>query len=348
MSGAELRSRWGDSVCAVLDGLDPGRLRIAGSAVTRYEKCRDVDVFTDSHAAFAELLHRGSAVGIHPTLLQFPVEELQDRMSFCQCCVASGVDGSLSFGRSYTEDLNLRFNLESVSAFPSLLAIGHAIKKLRARGFVLPGGEWSRVVVSLHQDLVHLSHLVQCEVGEALTEVLAQSSAVIAGGYFRDALMGRRPKDVDVFCYGGAEKWGALCSGILALGLEEVQFEIPPGKRVNLRKFRRADGLELDVIDYGFVHRAEHVVETFDFSINMLWYDPLACTIRGSSKWDPTEIVRHIVKRELHVGDNLWYRAGQRRAIKRWARFRKDGFVADGENVGMYRNYVRMFAQKEM
>ena len=48
--------------------------------------------------------------------------------------------------------------------------------------------------------------------------------------------------------------------------------------------------------------------------------------------------------RRLVVGDNMWYRAGLYRALKRWQRFRGDGYVADAENTAKYAEYVKLFS----
>jgi hypothetical protein len=157
---------------------------------------------------------------------------------------------------------------------------------------------------------------------------------------------GRCPKDIDVFVPAG-RRWSELCENIAQV-LEEIDFDKPAGSRVNLRKFRAKsrcpghEALVVDVIDYGFVHSAAHVVETFDFACNTLWWDPASRTgIQGGFALSAPEVVWHIRQRKLVVGNNLWYRASPGRALMRWQRFRRDGYVADAENAAKYSFYVK-------
>jgi hypothetical protein len=147
--------------------------------------------------------------------------------------------------------------------------------------------------------------------------------------------------------------WDRLCEALSGF-LEEVKIDCPPRKRLNLRKFKaisrcpRQENLVLDVIDYGFVHRPEHVVETFDFSANCMWWAPGSDRdIQGSAQYPPEEIVRHIRGKILKVGDNMWYKAGPFRALSRWQRFRNDGYVADEETTKKYKEYVHQMLGKE-
>jgi hypothetical protein len=55
----------------------------------------------------------------------------------------------------------------------------------------------------------------------------------------------------------------------------------------------------------------------------------------------PADILEDIRLRRLIVGDNMWYRASPGRALMRWQRFRRDGYVADAENAAKYSFYVK-------
>jgi hypothetical protein len=174
-------------------------------------------------------------------------------------------------------------------------------------------------------------------IGRDTLSTIASHGGIVAGGCFRDLLVGIDPKDVDVFVPGDGE-WDSLCSR-LSETLGEVDFA-PSGKRVNVRKFVAGETV-LDVIDYSFVSRKEHVVETFDFSANMLWLDPEDLEVKGSSRWSAGEVTAHIRGKKLKVGDNLWYRAGLARSLKRWQRFRGEGYEPEGEDLEKYREYVK-------
>lgn len=339
-------SEWGEKVARALRNINPERVRIAGSAVINPRLAADVDVFTDCEDTFSRLLFVSHGTSLHPTLLRrTKLEELPDVLSFSNCAKVAKVNGEIVYGSRFTGSNVLQFNPQSIREFSD---IRHVIKigcKMATRGFVLPPATVARAWIHLGSGLTRLAalaNLVKETIGSEIHELLAQHRAIVAGGFLRDELMGKAPKDLDIFVV-GENHWEKLCAALLSLQLTEIKFDTPPGKRVNLRKFRAADGTVLDVINYGFVHQTQHVVDTFDFTVNMLWYDPLTQLVRGSSTYEAALICRDISERRLVVGDNLWYRAGKGRALKRWQRFRDEGFVPESSEVIKYSTYVRQF-----
>ena len=327
------------------------RVRLAGSALD-YHSPNDVDVFTDHPGIFARLLGAGPAPGLHPVLLDpkvTPVAELHHRMSWAQCCMTADATGFRYIGRNHTRSHVLRFNPESAVQFTSAKSVLAAAAKLVERGYRLPFEERMRVWTVLGDNddalLRVMGRLLESRLSPNVVLMLREHGAVVAGGVFRDMLLGREPKDIDVFVPGAPEAWERLCSALAADGCEEIQLEKPNGSRVNLRKFRDpATGSELDVIQYGFVQRPEHVVETFDFRLNALWRDPATGAILGPADGGAREAVEDVRRKRLVVGDNLWFRAGLARSLKRWERFTRDGFVADEKNKAKYREYVALMA----
>ena len=341
----------------LLAHLDPASIRVVGSALLGRDH-NDVDVVVeDGSIAASVLLARGKALGVHPLIVSREfLDSIQDLMTWRNCCVAATPDGMLVTGRPHLKhEQRLVFNPASLCLFHNWGQITRSGAKLEQRGFILTEVEKHRVALhhSLHrrrldQALEHLGEIVERTLGDAVLDLLDEHSAVVAGGFLRDELDGRAPKDLDVFIPARCD-WTGLCDKLLGAGLREIQFNIPPGGRVNLRKFVSQsdafghDNLVLDVIDYGFIQRREHVVETFDFAQNMLWFNPSNRRVRGSSRHDAAAVVRYIQERQLVVGDNLWYRAGMARALKRWQRFVRDGYVADPENIAKYRAYLSLF-----
>ena len=326
-------------------------VRVAGSSLDR--TCtRDVDVFTDDPGIFARLVGADPALRLHPVLLDpavTPASELHHHMSWTYCCATADADGHVHLGRNHSRSDVLQFNPESVRQFTSARAVLAAAAKLVERGFRLPFEERMRVWTVLGENdaalLRVMGRLIESRLNPAVLLRLREAGAVVAGGVFRDMLLGREPKDIDVFVPGSPEAWERLCSALAADGCEEIQLEKPAGKRVNLRKYRDpATGSELDVIQYGFVQRPEHVVETFDFRLNALWWDPATGIVRGPLDGGAREVVEDVRRRRLVVGDNLWFRAGLARSLKRWERFTRDGFVADEKNKAKYREYVALMA----
>lgn len=336
-----------------LERLAPGSAKVFGSALLQTGGADlDIAVAERDDATFAYLLNIAPAHGIHPVRLpQWLFDDLHNRLSWKNmCATADARTGEAVLGREHVSGRELVFNPLSRDAFPDLREVVRSARKLSERhGFSPPGSsEKLRAQLHLHGNVASLADLARETLTDQIVHILAAFGAVVAGGFFRDEVDGRSPKDIDVFVPAGRD-WSALCFE-LSTWLEELEFEKPDGKRVNLRKFRarsRVPGHEMlviDVIDYGFVHAPEHVVETFDFSCNTLWWDPSLDGIHGGFGLTPGQVVDHIRNRRLVVGDNMWYRAGLYRALKRWQRFRGDGYVADAENTAKYAEYVKLFS----
>ena len=338
-----------------LDRLTPGSAKVFGSALWEAVP-GDIDIAVpeDDDATFSYLLNISTAHGIHP--MRFPrhvFDNLHDLLSWKNmCATADARTGEIVVSRSFVEGRTIQFNPASKVAFPDPKMVRRAATKLEARGGHVPDSERARFSLHLLGNIDALETIAREALTERVVWLLAGHGAAVAGGFFRDEVDGRAPKDIDVFVPAG-HNWEQLCNDLAEI-LEEVEFEKPDGKRVNLRKFRAKSNcpghemLVLDVIDYGFVHSTAHVVETFDFSCNTLWWD-LTCRhgIQGGFDLTASQVVEHIRQRKLVVGDNLWYRAGRYRALKRWQRFKQDGYVADEANVKKYAEYVKLFPGKE-
>jgi hypothetical protein len=189
-----------------------------------------------------------------------------------------------------------------------------------------------------------LSEIAIVQLGETLSQMIADENGIVAGGYFRDIINNKQPKDMDIFIPSSGN-WESLCNDLSDI-LEEIDF-LPSGQKsrnVNLRKFKLPNSnTVLDVISYNFVTNKEHIVETFDFSINCLWSNlRKASSINGGLNYTAEEIISHITDKKLIVGGNMWFKAGTGRALMRWERFRKEGYIADAENCAKYSRYVKM------
>ncbi len=339
----------GTSVRRALERLTPGSAKIFGSALLGGGNDVDIAVRDTDTLTIAYLLNVSSALGMHPVVLPAPVyENLHDLLSWKNCCMtACARTGEVTYSRHFTEARDLEFNPASRLAFPDLPTVVKSAKKLEAKGFTIPESEKFRAQLHLNDCVSSLGDLARLALTERIVEIVAAFGGIVAGGFFRDEVDGRAPKDIDVFVPAGRD-WNGLCFE-LSTWLEEIEFEKPEGKRVNLRKFRaksRVPGYEMlviDVIDYGFVHEGMHVVETFDFSCNTLWWEPGAFGVKGGFGRSAKQVVDDIRNRRLVVGDNMWYRAGLYRALKRWQRFRGDGYIADAENTQKYSKYVKLF-----
>ena len=333
----------------VIERLAPGDAVVVGSALFGPDH-GDVDVAVEAgdDRTMAFLLGVAGGTAIHPVPVpRGTLGRIQDLMSWKNCCAAVTPAGEVRVGRHFVQGTELAFNPASAPVFPDFRTVVMAAKKMERRGFVVPPAEKARAELHLTRNVDSLVKIAREALTDQVVYLLAGRGAVVAGGFFRDEVDGRAPKDIDVFVPAG-RGWSELCDELAGV-LEEVEFEVPRGKRVNLRKFRARspvhghENLVIDVIDYGFVHADEHVVETFDFSVNCLWWSPGDWHVRGSAAHPAEEVVRHIRERRLVVGDNMWYRAGLYRALKRWQRFRGDGYVADEENVRKYQEYLRLF-----
>lgn len=345
----DIAGRIGQDVHRVMQCLPVGSAKIFGSALTHPETAGDVDIAVCEIRTYdiSALLHASIGTRVH--VLPLPPDtfhDLHNVLSWKNCLVTATSDGHLTYGDEYLDGAELHFNPRSRAAFPSFRSAVKAATKMAARGYDVPASERARASVILAHHHEALDTLVREALGEDVVHLLAAHGAVVAGGFLRDEIDGRPPKDLDVFVPAGGD-WEGLC-GEIGGALEEVDFEKPEGrKRVNLRKFAaksRCPGHErliVDVIDYGFVHEGAHVVETFDFAHNMLWWDPAGGAVRGSKDHDAGAVVRSIRERKLVVGNNLWYRASAGRAMKRWQRFRRDGYVADAKNIELYSSYVK-------
>lgn len=348
---------WSPYEDEVLQHLPAGRARVAGSAVMTHGGHNDLDVFVEDHddATFSRLLLAAASSKmqrIHPVRIPSGyLENLQNHMSWQNCALIGNQDGTIVEGDDYVPTGGLVFNPASKPVFPSSRSALKAADKLVQRGYHLSSAEKARCELHLEGHTQCLATIARHSLGHTVTSSLIKHGAIVAGGFLRDEIDAKRAKDIDIFVPSSGD-WAGLCEE-LSCTLGEVVFNAPPGKRVNLRKFKAAshvhghEDLILDVIDYGFVHEKKHVVETFDFQHNMLWWDPASGGVEGSLTHSAGDILHLIRTRKLIVGDNLWYRSSHTRSIRRWARFRAEGYVADELNIAKYSDYVHVLQERE-
>jgi hypothetical protein len=179
--------------------------------------------------------------------------------------------------------------------------------------------------------------LIHSSLGEELIEKLKEHNGIISGGCMRDLILGDEAKDWDLF-FIDEDDWNEFNE---VLNEFEVQFHNSALGKVNVRKFS-INGNDIDSIYYSHVKHLEHVADTFDFTINMLWFDPKDDTIKGSYKYSLEQIVDDVTNKRLVVNDNIWYRTAYFRAIKRYDRFREAGYTIDEENIEKYKAYLEL------
>jgi hypothetical protein len=333
----------------------PGDAKVFGSSLLGGD-FGDIDLAIASNdtMTMAFLLATAASTRIHPVhIRQTCYEELQDYISWRNLCATSDLRGEMKISALYIDSKTLVFNPKSKTLFPDFHTVMRAAKKLEQRGYTMGTGERWRAEWHLTGDLEALASVCYAATGPALAKRMSDNRAIVAGGFLRDEAQGVAPKDMDIFTH-TEQEWNAMCEAMLDLGFEEITFDIPPGKRVNLRKFRAASPLHgheclvYDVINYDFVSSKEHIVETFDFRHNMVWWDPASHEVRGptASFGGIQAAMEDIRLKRLVVGDNLWYRAGLARALMRWQRFRREGYTADEANVRKYQEYVKLFQGK--
>jgi hypothetical protein len=172
---------------------------------------------------------------------------------------------------------------------------------------------------------------------QGFLKVLQKNNGILGGGCLRDIINRKKVKDWDVF-FVTKEDWENFNSEMKKY---EITFTNSKLDKVNVRKFK-IDKCLIDSIYYLHVQRVEHVVETFDFTINMLWYNPKDNQLHGTMEYSAEEIINQIISKQLIVGDNLWYRASFFRALKRYDRFRQEGYTIDQINIDKYKRYISL------
>jgi hypothetical protein len=327
-------------------------IRIAGSAL--YDpNYHDIDVFIDdtNDFLFAYLLHYSKKLNLHPIKIPKNIfNNLEDYLSWKNTCVITKLDGTIHFGKPYSESMTLQFNPISKTYFNSLSKVITAGKKLeKSMTKILPDCEVARASLHLTKNVQELNTILLNVFNPNIIQYLIDVNGIVAGGILRDEIQGKSVKDIDIFIPSSGD-YTKFCE-YLSKELKEIQFNNLNKKLVNVRKFKfhsTVSGYEditLDVIDYKFVKNKEHITETFDFLHNMLWWDPATQLISGVRSASADEILDCILNYKLIVGDNLWFRAGKFRALKRWERFRRDGYTPDLENIRKYQEYMKIFFQ---
>jgi hypothetical protein len=321
-------------------------VRIFGSSTITESGWGDIDVAATAGEVFALLLHKAmnydGTPGIHPVIMsKEQILDLHNLMSWKEFGRTIAPNGEVFTSDDFNSGHELHFNPRSQFLFNSASAALRNAHKLEKRQVVLPKIEEAKCRACLQHSPKAIVDVLELTLEPWIMKLLEENKATIAGGFLRDTLFGKVPKDLDIFVVNGGD-WEGLCNK-LAQKLKEVDFRNGKERgRINLRKFAY-NGITLDVIEYGFVWRKEDVVQTFDFFHNMLWYDPaIPGKLFGKDSLNDAKSIIYInLKKQLIVGDNLWFKASLTRAIYRWNRFRKEGYVPDEANRLKYSNYVK-------
>jgi len=189
-----------------------------------------------------------------------------------------------------------------------------------------------------------LKNYINNDLSLEIIELIKKYSGVIAGGYLRDHILDLNPRDLDLF-FININDWNNFNDEVLLLkGVKKVEFlskkVLDSKPKLNVKKFSY-NGIEMDSIYYLHVQKEEHITETFDFTCNMIMYDPLEEKLTGSLSYDLNIVLNHILERSLIVGDNLWFKATRTRALTRYDKFvNEKGFTMDDENKLKYKYYI--------
>lgn len=143
----------------------------------------------------------------------------------------------------------------------------------------------------------------------------------------RDFFLGKPSKDLDVF-FVNKESWEGF-SDSLGESFEELRTN--GMKKMCVRKFRVGESV-VDAVLFKNVTQSRHIVDTFDFTINMLWLDPESLELRGSSRYSADEILQHIREKMLIPGESLWFKGNLHRYLRRYERFRSEGYSMTDED----------------
>jgi hypothetical protein len=306
-------------------------VRVGGSVLDPNAGFKDFDIFCEQKD-FAEVLYRCKGTSCHPIMVK-DIKDLHNRLTFWNHYVIHP-DGTIYRGEQHTESNELKFNERStfwwdemshMKTLKKLLDRGHTIDKYQRDRFSYCVNKFQLLSMFDHR----IVNLLRAKPG----------TTAIAGGFFRDFVQGKPSKDVDVFIC-DVDHYNWVCEELYKLNGVEIEFIKSP--KVNVRKFK-IENIVYDIINYGFVKRGQHVVDTFDFTINMLWYDPDDKMHHGPNLYGGFEgALEDICERRLVVGDNLWFKASTGRALRRWERFKNDGFVPDEAAVSKYKRYVEI------
>jgi hypothetical protein len=336
-----------------------GLAKVIGSALS-CDKPNDIDVIVsenDPTQIFAELLFWSKAYNVHPIQVSDKdFKNIHNLMAWnCDCVSSDTVSNLLLYGELYADwrtTKELKFNEASLKIFNNYDKSLAGLKKKINRGLKITDLEkfyfeslFDRYDMLNDKISSELSMFLDTYYGDIITSRrslrghLSKFKYAIAGGCIRDIILEKPIKDIDIFVVNENEY--NKMTDFLATVMEEIIIPESSTKKINLRKFKLIDtNVVLDVIHYGFACKVEHVVETFDFSINMLWYDVKYETVEGSIKYPVKDLLDHLRNKKLIMGDSLWYKASALRALKRWGRFRRDGYIANRDTINKYREYV--------
>jgi hypothetical protein len=150
---------------------------------------------------------------------------------------------------------------------------------------------------------------------------------IIAGGFIRDLVLDEDPKDIDIFLYNRTNFKN------LTNFLENFDFKA--GK-----KFLSENNENMEVVKYTYqdydidviylpLSDKKHIIESFDFTINMIYYDFKKDDIKISPNYD---VVKAIIRKELIPNTGMIIISNVENIIKRYQKFLDKGYtISEGD-----------------
>jgi hypothetical protein len=279
--------------------------------------CRERDL--------AEVLHVcKSNPRLHPTVVG-DLENLHNHLTFWNQYLVDA-SGEKYVGEGYVDSKHLKFNERSVPYWRRVSAVNN-LEKLLARNYEISSRETTRFNMCVNGCVSEKDLFFEMEILKAYLPPC--ESAVVAGGYFRDFAMGEKAKDIDVFLIDEDEYLAIVDE------LHDCVEETGLVRRIPVTKLQ-IEGLRVDIVDYSFLRKKEHVVDMFDFTINTIWMDLEDGSLHN------VDGIRDICNRRLRMTDNAWFRSSPVRLEKRWRRFVDMGFKPTASAVSKKQEYEGM------
>jgi hypothetical protein len=303
-------------------------IRIGGSFVTENNIDSDFDIFCEK-SDFAELLFHSKKTKIHPSIVP-DINNLHNRLTFHNSFLIDG-NGNEYKSDKFVNSSGLIFNEKSILQWGQKAA-NNLLNKMLKRGFNISDYEKARFDVCINQKL---DNFFDPEILELIKN--KGDSVIIAGGVLRDLVLGKRNKDIDIFVSDIA------VFNMLALEVSHKYKLLGNFERVDARivKFIK-DEKEYDLVYYRFGNKYSHLVDTFDYTVNMLWFNPNTNKILGPSFLPVNPILIHINEKKLVLGPFFSFNISVKRTLHRWVKFNKQGFKADDSTLDKIKDIITL------
>lgn len=167
---------------------------------------------------------------------------------------------------------------------------------------------------------------------------------IIAGGFMRDFIIYgdiEHCKDLDIFT-------NRLCAyhlyqeKFISLGYKQIKFDDDTNdKKFKNTKFSAPNGRIIDLVFLSENLTLTDIIDTFDFTINMVGYDILKDQLIVPKYVSTVYQIEHILSKQLVVTPSLLYKARKPdRALLRLKKFIDKGFTIDKRNLEIFNNKV--------